>query len=102
MLPHPGGNSGPGWNGICTSGVFSPGRVTQGVKIPTLARPTQKGCKAGRGPVGRPPPACGGRDLLGTIKKMIQAFPEQGQSFQIQESWECKHGSTHLGGERIA
>ncbi|GBN11349.1 hypothetical protein AVEN_159131-1 [Araneus ventricosus] len=34
-------------------------------KIPTLARPTQKGCKAGRGPVGRPPPACGGRDLLG-------------------------------------
>ncbi|GBM60489.1 hypothetical protein AVEN_212041-1 [Araneus ventricosus] len=50
-----------------------------GVKIPTLARPTQKGCKAGRGPVGRPPPACGGRDLLGTIKKMIQALPEQGQ-----------------------
>ncbi|GBL53979.1 hypothetical protein AVEN_126041-1, partial [Araneus ventricosus] len=40
-----------------------------GAKIPTLARPTQKGCKAGRGPVGRPPPACGGRDLLGTIKK---------------------------------
>ncbi|GBL74261.1 hypothetical protein AVEN_235261-1 [Araneus ventricosus] len=38
-------------------------------KIPTLARPTQKVCKAGRGPVGRPPPACGGRDLLGTIKK---------------------------------
>ncbi|GBO29918.1 hypothetical protein AVEN_274532-1 [Araneus ventricosus] len=33
-----------------------------GVKIPTLARPTQKGCKAGRGPVGRPPPVCGGRD----------------------------------------
>ncbi|GBM24946.1 hypothetical protein AVEN_201035-1, partial [Araneus ventricosus] len=50
-----------------------------GVKIPTLARPTQKGCKAGRGPVGRPPPACGGRDLLGTIKKKIQALPEQGQ-----------------------
>ncbi|GBN69761.1 hypothetical protein AVEN_206969-1 [Araneus ventricosus] len=51
-----------------------------GVKIPTLARPTQKGCKAGRGPVGRPPPAYGGRDLLGTIKKkMIQALPEQGQ-----------------------
>ncbi|GBL92883.1 hypothetical protein AVEN_25530-1 [Araneus ventricosus] len=39
-----------------------------GAKIPTLARPTQKGCKAGRGPVGRPPPACGGRDLLGTIR----------------------------------
>ncbi|GBN47875.1 hypothetical protein AVEN_29823-1 [Araneus ventricosus] len=39
------------------------------VKIPTLARPAQKGCKAGRGPVGRPLPACGGRDLLGTIKK---------------------------------
>ncbi|GBO01845.1 hypothetical protein AVEN_156989-1 [Araneus ventricosus] len=48
-----------------------------GAKIPTLARPTQKGCKAGRGPVGRPPPACGGRDLLGTIKKMIQALPEE-------------------------
>ncbi|GBN35132.1 hypothetical protein AVEN_133859-1 [Araneus ventricosus] len=37
-------------------------------KIPTLARPTQKGCKAGRGPAGRTPPACGGRDLLGTIR----------------------------------
>ncbi|GBM58119.1 hypothetical protein AVEN_164299-1 [Araneus ventricosus] len=24
-----------------------------GAKIPTLARPTQKGCKAGRGPAGR-------------------------------------------------
>ncbi|GBN60103.1 hypothetical protein AVEN_156233-1, partial [Araneus ventricosus] len=48
-------------------------------KIPTLARPTQKGCKAGRGPVGRPPPVCGGWDLLGTIKKMIRALPEQGQ-----------------------
>ncbi|GBM79696.1 hypothetical protein AVEN_71222-1 [Araneus ventricosus] len=26
-----------------------------GVKIPTLARPTQEGCKAGRGPAGREP-----------------------------------------------
>ncbi|GBM89908.1 hypothetical protein AVEN_84294-1 [Araneus ventricosus] len=31
-----------------------------GAKIPTLARPTQKGCKAGRGPAGRAPPECGG------------------------------------------
>ncbi|GBM64835.1 hypothetical protein AVEN_206160-1, partial [Araneus ventricosus] len=27
------------------------------------------------------PPACGGRDLLGVIKKMMQALPEQGQYF---------------------
>ncbi|GBO14118.1 hypothetical protein AVEN_250765-1 [Araneus ventricosus] len=27
-----------------------------GAKIPTLARPTQEGCKAGRGPVGKEPP----------------------------------------------
>ncbi|GBM00880.1 hypothetical protein AVEN_257384-1 [Araneus ventricosus] len=32
MLPHRGGGGGPGWNGQCTSGVFSPSRVTQGVK----------------------------------------------------------------------
>ncbi|GBN93813.1 hypothetical protein AVEN_195471-1 [Araneus ventricosus] len=32
MLPHRGRSGGPGWNGRCTSGVFSPGRVTQGVK----------------------------------------------------------------------
>ncbi|GBM69849.1 Sulfotransferase 1C2A [Araneus ventricosus] len=63
-----------------------------GVKIPTLARPTQKGCKAGRGPVGRPPPACGGRDLLGTIKKMIQALPEQGQNTWGSQS-DVKHFS---------
>ncbi|GBM07822.1 hypothetical protein AVEN_33103-1 [Araneus ventricosus] len=37
-------------------------------KIPTLAQPTQKGCKAGRGTAGRAPPACGGRGLLGTIR----------------------------------
>ncbi|GBO44528.1 hypothetical protein AVEN_158608-1 [Araneus ventricosus] len=38
-----------------------------GAKIPTLARPTQEGCKAGR--EWRPcSPACGGRDLLGAIK----------------------------------
>ncbi|GBL87364.1 hypothetical protein AVEN_118319-1 [Araneus ventricosus] len=36
--------------------------------MPTLARPTQKACKAGRGPAGRAPPACGGRGLLGTIR----------------------------------
>ncbi|GBN86319.1 hypothetical protein AVEN_256610-1 [Araneus ventricosus] len=34
--------------------------------------------------------------------KMIQAVPEQGQCFLIQVSWEYKHGSAHLGGERIA
>ncbi|GBM07459.1 hypothetical protein AVEN_5263-1 [Araneus ventricosus] len=51
-----------------------------GVKIPALARPTQKGCKAGRGPERRPPPACGGRYLLGTIKKNDTGIvPEQGQ-----------------------
>ncbi|GBN07967.1 hypothetical protein AVEN_186241-1 [Araneus ventricosus] len=33
MLPHRGGDGGPGWNGRCTSGVLSPGRVTQGVKV---------------------------------------------------------------------
>ncbi|GBM37658.1 hypothetical protein AVEN_132100-1 [Araneus ventricosus] len=27
-----------------------------GAKLPTLARPTQEGCKAGRGPAGREPP----------------------------------------------
>ncbi|GBN02230.1 hypothetical protein AVEN_67120-1 [Araneus ventricosus] len=32
MMPHRVGGGGPGWNGRCTSGVFSPGRVTQGVK----------------------------------------------------------------------
>ncbi|GBL93191.1 hypothetical protein AVEN_42645-1 [Araneus ventricosus] len=32
MLPHRGGGGGPVWNGRCTSGVFSPGRVIQGVK----------------------------------------------------------------------
>ncbi|GBO09907.1 hypothetical protein AVEN_104445-1 [Araneus ventricosus] len=43
-----------------------------GAKIPTLARPTQKGCKVGRGPAGRAPPACRGQDLLGI--KFIQNF----------------------------
>ncbi|GBM79948.1 hypothetical protein AVEN_113364-1 [Araneus ventricosus] len=32
VLPRRGGGSGSGWNGRCTSGVFSPRRVTQGVK----------------------------------------------------------------------
>ncbi|GBM90667.1 hypothetical protein AVEN_246956-1 [Araneus ventricosus] len=33
MLPHRGVGGGPGWNGRCTSGVFTPGRVTLGVKV---------------------------------------------------------------------
>ncbi|GBM90931.1 hypothetical protein AVEN_190113-1 [Araneus ventricosus] len=33
MLPLRGGGGGPGWNGRGTSGVFSPGRATQGVKV---------------------------------------------------------------------
>ncbi|GBO46379.1 hypothetical protein AVEN_68248-1 [Araneus ventricosus] len=36
MLSHSGGGGDPGWNGRCTSGVLSPGRVTQGVKAVPL------------------------------------------------------------------
>ncbi|GBM20265.1 hypothetical protein AVEN_42416-1 [Araneus ventricosus] len=32
MLPYRGGGGGPWWNGRCTSGAFSPVKVTQGVK----------------------------------------------------------------------
>ncbi|GBM86690.1 hypothetical protein AVEN_29835-1 [Araneus ventricosus] len=63
-----------------------------GVKIPTLARPTQKGCKAGRGPVGRPPPACGGRDLLGTIKKNDTGIARTGAG-QFQQDSATPHAS---------
>ncbi|GBM30546.1 hypothetical protein AVEN_265000-1 [Araneus ventricosus] len=43
MLPHRGGGGGPGWNGRCTSGVFSPGRVTQGEKVIPLYPLKHKG-----------------------------------------------------------
>ncbi|GBN63074.1 hypothetical protein AVEN_179737-1 [Araneus ventricosus] len=43
MLPHRGEDGGPGWNGRCTSGVFSPGRVTQGVKAIPLHKLKHKG-----------------------------------------------------------
>ncbi|GBM71157.1 hypothetical protein AVEN_178880-1 [Araneus ventricosus] len=42
MLRHRGGGGGPGWNGRCSSGIFSPGRDTQGVKaIPLHPAKTQ-------------------------------------------------------------
>ncbi|GBN38566.1 hypothetical protein AVEN_132320-1, partial [Araneus ventricosus] len=41
--PHRGGGGGPGWNRRCTSGVFSPGRVTQGVKAIPLYQLKHKG-----------------------------------------------------------
>ncbi|GBM92478.1 hypothetical protein AVEN_2114-1 [Araneus ventricosus] len=43
MLPHRGGGDGPGWNGRCTSGVLSAGRVTQGVKAIPLYQLKYKG-----------------------------------------------------------
>ncbi|GBN80071.1 hypothetical protein AVEN_242822-1 [Araneus ventricosus] len=44
MLPHRGEGGGPGWNERCTSGIFCPGRVTQGVKAIPLypAKATDK------------------------------------------------------------
>ncbi|GBN63957.1 hypothetical protein AVEN_7703-1 [Araneus ventricosus] len=43
---------------VCLHGLMpTTGRRSWcGAKIPTLARPTQEGCKAGRGPAGREPP----------------------------------------------
>ncbi|GBN31091.1 hypothetical protein AVEN_202483-1 [Araneus ventricosus] len=66
-----------------SSGNASVGELVK----PTLARPTQKGCKAGADrQSGRFSPACG-RDLLGTIKNDTQALPEQELNLSNTKSW---------------
>ncbi|GBM54335.1 hypothetical protein AVEN_263045-1 [Araneus ventricosus] len=57
-----------------------------GAKIPTLARPTHEGCKAGRGPAEKgASPACGGRDLLGTIIG-YRHCPSRGSTFKYKRA----------------
>ncbi|GBM63932.1 hypothetical protein AVEN_110485-1 [Araneus ventricosus] len=43
MLPHRDEGGGPVWNGRCTSGDFSPSRVTQGLKAIPLYQLKHKG-----------------------------------------------------------
>ncbi|GBL98281.1 hypothetical protein AVEN_186775-1 [Araneus ventricosus] len=44
------------YGACCTlNHTYWPNVQTCGVKLPTLARPTQEGCEAGRGPAGREP-----------------------------------------------
>ncbi|GBM36545.1 hypothetical protein AVEN_65078-1 [Araneus ventricosus] len=86
----------------CTLNLTWVKRTPAGVvqKYPHWPGLPKKGVRLGKNLRGENRPTSMWRTGFVRCNKMIQALPEQGQS--IQESWECKHGSTHFGGERIA